>query len=102
MRIGRVATDVTAFAHRYSEHNMFVVVAWPLGLDGGPHIDYIRRFWSELEPSIYGYYTNEVADEALSKVHANYQGNFERLLVLKKRYDLGNLFRLNANINSNA
>ena len=81
---------------------MYVVVVWHLELDGGPHIDYIRQYWSELDPSTYGYYTNEVADEAQSKVHANYQGNFERLLVLKKRYDLGNLFRLNANSNPNA
>lgn len=100
--ISRVPTDATAFAHRYSEYNMYVIVAWPLELGAGPHVDYIRRYWSELEPSTYGYYTNEVTDEAQSKVHANYQGNFERLLVVKKRYDPGNLFRLNANIDPNA
>ena len=100
--IGRVPSDATAFAHRYSEHSLFVIVAWPLQLDAGPHIDYIRRYWSELEPSTYGYYTNVVGDEAQIKVHANYQGNFERLLILKKRYDPDNLFRLNANIDPNA
>ncbi len=100
--IGRVPTDATAFAHRYTEYNMFISVAWPLDLESRPHIEYIRRHWSKIAPSTYGYYTNDVSDEPQSKVHANYQGNFERLLVVKKRYDPDNLFRLNANIDPNA
>ncbi len=99
--IGRVAADATAFAHRYSTHNMFAVVSWPLDMDAAPHVGYVKRYWAELEPFTYGYYTNEVADEAQSNVHANYQGNFERLLGLKKKYDPANLFRLNANIDPN-
>jgi FAD binding domain/Berberine and berberine like len=99
--IGRVAADATAFAHRYSKHNMFAVVTWPLDKAAEPHIKYIRRYWAGLEPFTYGYYTNEVGDEPQSKVHANYQGNFERLLSLKKKYDPANLFRLNANIDPN-
>lgn len=96
--IGRVAADATAFAHRRSQHNMFATVTWPLDSDPSPHIAYIRKFWKDLEPSTDGYYTNEVGDEPQSKVHANYQGNFTRLLALKNKYDPGNLFRLNANI----
>ena len=99
--IGRVATDATAFAHRSSKHNLFIVVNWPLDFVAEPHIEYIRRYWSDIEPHTHGYYTNEVADEPQSKVHANYQGNLERLLAVKKRYDPGNLFRLNANIDPN-
>jgi hypothetical protein len=30
--------------------------------------------------------------------HGNYQGNFPRLLEIKRKYDPTNLFRLNANI----
>ncbi|MDH3641894.1 MAG: BBE domain-containing protein [Gammaproteobacteria bacterium] len=100
--IGRVETDATAFAHRYSKSNLFIIVNWPLDFVAEPHIEYIRQFWADLEPHTYGLYTNDVAYEAQSKVHANYQGNFERLLTLKKKYDPGNLFRLNANIDPNA
>jgi FAD/FMN-containing dehydrogenase len=53
-------------------------------------------------PYTYGFYTNEIADEAQSVVNANYQGNFERLLKVKDEYDPTNLFRLNANIRRTA
>ncbi len=97
--IGRVASDATAFAHRKSKANMLPVVGWPMQDDAAPHIDYIRRYWRTLEPATDGYYTVDTADEAREVRHANYQGNFPRLLAIKKKYDPGNLFRLNANIN---
>jgi FAD/FMN-containing dehydrogenase len=51
-----------------------------------------------MAPFTDGYYTNETADEAQKVVDRNYRGNYDRLRALKKRYDPGNLFRLNANI----
>ncbi len=96
--IGRVAQDATAFPHRRATHNMFAVVSWSLDDDAAPHVGYIKRFWSGLEPYTDGYYTNEVADEAQSVVDSNYQGNLARMRAVKKMYDPGNLFRLNANV----
>ena len=96
--IGRVAPEATAFPHRHSKHNMFSVVAWKLDGDPAPHIRYIKDYWDTLERYTDGYYTNEVGDEAQAVVDDNYQGNIGRLRVLKKKYDPGNLFRLNANV----
>ena len=96
--IGRVAADATAFAHRKSQSNMFAVVTWSLDGERTPHVQYVRDYWKSLAPRTDGFYTNESSDEPASKVHANYQGNFDRLLALKNQYDPGNLFRLNANI----
>ena len=96
--IGRVATDATAFPHRHSKHNMFAVVSWSLAGDAAPHVRYIKDYWSTLEPFTDGYYTNEVGDEAQPIVDDNYQGNIGRLRTIKKKYDPGNLFRLNANV----
>jgi FAD/FMN-containing dehydrogenase len=96
--IARVPANATAFAHRKAQANMFVTVAWPLENDATPHVDYIRKYWKDLEPYTDGWYTNESSDETSSKMHANYQGNFERLLKVKNQYDPDNLFRLNANI----
>ena len=78
---------------------MFLIVQWPNEDDSAPHIDYIRKYWSTLEPATDGYYTVDTSDESREVRHANYQGNFPRLLELKKKYDPTNLFRLNANIN---
>ena len=97
--IGRVPVEATAFAHRKSIANMFVIVQWPNEDDAAPHVDYIRRYWSTLEPATDGYYTVDTANESREVRHANYQANFPRLLALKKKYDPTNLFRLNANIN---
>jgi FAD/FMN-containing dehydrogenase len=61
-------------------------------------VDYIRKYWKDLEPYTDGWYTNEASDESVPVLNANYQGNFERLLKVKNQYDPDNLFRLNANI----
>jgi hypothetical protein len=96
--IERVSVDATAFPHRYASHTMFSLIDWPLDADSDPHKAWQRRYWSTLEPFTDGYYTNETADEGQKAINSNYRGNYERLLFLKKRYDPGNLFRLNANI----
>ncbi len=96
--IGRVAKDATAFPHRASKNNMFAVVSWSLADDPSPHIRYVKDYWASLERFTDGYYTNEVADEAQSIVDDNYQGNLPRMRAVKKQYDPGNLFRLNANV----
>jgi FAD/FMN-containing dehydrogenase len=96
--IERVPVDATAFPHRYASHTMFSLIDWPLDADSEPHKEWQRRYWSTLEPFTDGYYTNETANEGQRAINRNYKGNYERLLFLKKRYDPGNLFRLNANI----
>jgi FAD/FMN-containing dehydrogenase len=96
--IGRIAADATAFPHRRSTHNMLAIVTWSLADDAGPHMQYLRQFWSGLERFTNGYYTNETADEGQRVIDANYQGNLGRLREVKKKYDPTNLFRLNANV----
>jgi len=97
--VARVRADATAFPHRYATHNMLSVVSWKLDRDGAPHMDWLRRFWAGgPEAFTRGYYTVETADEAQSVRDDNYQGNLPRLRQIKKKYDPGNLFRLNANV----
>ena len=97
--IGRVAASETAFAHRKSIANMFLIVQWPVDVEAASHVNYIRKWWAAVEPATDGYYTVDTSDESRKERHGNYQGNFPRLMELKKKYDPTNLFRLNANIN---
>jgi hypothetical protein len=96
--IGRVPADATAFAHRKSIANMFIVIEWPLAEPADPFIAYGRKKWKDFEPFINGWYTNEVKDEGAKTINGNYQGNYERLVRVKQQYDPTNLFRLNANV----
>jgi hypothetical protein len=96
--IGRVPANATAFAHRKSVANMFAVVEWPLEESRDSHVRYIKEYWKDFEPFTNGWYTNEIADQSAGTVNKNYQGNYERLVKVKNRYDPTNLFRLNANV----
>lgn len=96
--IRRVAPDATAFAHRHVQHGMFSVVSWKLASDPAPHTRYIKDFWATLEPFTLGRYTNSIGDEPQKLVSDNYGIALPRLQALKKKYDPGNLFRLNANV----
>ena len=100
--IGRVAADATAFAHRNSATNMLLFIDWPAANDATQHIDYIRSYWKTVESYTDGFYTNDASDESRKMFQSNYQGNFDRLLTVKKQYDPTNLFRLNTNIDPTA
>ena len=97
---GRVAEGATAFAQRDSVANMMTVAGWPVsGGDGAAHMQAARKYWSTLDPFTRGFYVNDLAREATAKdINANYRGNYQRLVAIKKSYDPTNLFRLNANV----
>ncbi len=96
--IGRVAADATAFVHRDSRHHMLCNVRWPMGTDGAEHIAYIEDFWKGVESHTQGFYTNDMLGQSQAMVNRNYRGNYDRLVEIKNKYDPGNLFRLNANV----
>jgi FAD/FMN-containing dehydrogenase len=96
--IGRVPADATAFPHRYANFNMMLTTAWKPDQPGTSHIAYMRQFWRHLSPYTHGFYTNEADDDNSALWDRNYQGNFARLVDIKRRYDPDNIFRLNANI----
>jgi FAD/FMN-containing dehydrogenase len=98
--ISRVAPENTAYFNRGASHNLGVFTSWkmPPG-DRQRDIDWVRRAWTQIEPQTRGQYVNLAAtDDREVRVHDAYGANYPRLAALKKRYDPGNLFRLNANV----
>jgi len=96
--IGRVNPDATAFNHRKARFDLLVLGGWADPAQTAEHNAWIKGFWSELEPYTRGYYFNTTIGDSQEKVRANFGANYPRLVQLKNRYDPGNLFRLNANV----
>jgi hypothetical protein len=94
-----VAPDGTAF--RYRRAGWAEVIA---GVDPDPgNADVLRDwcvgYWEATHPhSAGGAYVNFMMDEGDERVRATYQGNYDRLVAAKRRYDPDNVFHVNQNI----
>jgi FAD/FMN-containing dehydrogenase len=98
--ISRVRPQDTAYFNRKATHNVGVFEGWTMpATDSTGKTDWVRKAWTQIEPLTHGQYVNLAAtDDREARVHAAYGDNYARLAELKKHYDPGNLFRLNANI----
>ena len=77
---------------------MFATVTWPAESPPDAHIAFLRNYWKSLEPFTKGFYVNDYYEASQEAVNKNYQGNYDRLVAVKNKYDPSNLFRLNANV----
>jgi Berberine and berberine like. len=60
---------------------------------------WVRRYYDAVAPhSEEGGYVNFMAGDDQGRIRANYRGNYDRLVAVKRTYDPGNLFHLNQNI----
>lgn len=100
--IGRVAPDATAFPNRKAKYWVMLNVRSKDATEDAARIEGVREAWKNIEPLTSGFYVNSMSDEQYKKVDANYGQNYPRLVALKNKYDPGNLFRLNANIQPTA
>ena len=93
------APAMTAFPNRDMLFTLGAHSVWP-NKDGiEENTAKMRANWHELAPLTKGFYTNYVdSDVTMAGYRENYGANFERLVVLKAKYDPNNLFRLNANV----
>jgi FAD/FMN-containing dehydrogenase len=97
--IARVAPNATAFPQRHVLANVLALVFWRFGDNAASHVQWIRNYWTRLEPFADGFYVNDTASDATAAaIQANYRQNHDRLVEVKNKYDPKNLFRLNANV----
>ena len=95
----RVGTHDTAFSYR--DANFAVVI---VGIDPDPGRKDVITNWCKAyfdathQYSAGGAYINFMAGDDQERVASNYGASYERLFNLKKKYDAGNLFRMNQNI----
>ncbi|MHC4416911.1 MAG: FAD-binding oxidoreductase [Planctomycetota bacterium] len=98
--VARVGAHDNAFGSREAEYNLLI-----LGISDDPGLDdaikvWARGFWNAVRPfSTGGVYVNYMDRDESERIGDAYGSmHYARLVELKKRYDPGNLFRLNQNI----
>ena len=97
--MARVPVDATAFPHRDKAFYIAADNAWEDELRPERHIAWTEAFWQAVAPYTDGAYAGFLEDEGADRVRAAYTpATYTRLAEIKRRYDPGNLFRLNPNI----
>jgi FAD binding domain/Berberine and berberine like len=95
----RVPADATAFAYRDGGWAGIIAGVDPDPANAGLISQWARDYWQELHPaSAGGAYINFMMDEGQDRIKASYRGNYDRLTQIKDRYDPGNTFHINQNI----
>ena len=95
----RVAPDATAFAYRDATFATVIAGMWPEPADNEANIKWVRDYYDATAPlSEEGGYVNFMAEDDQERVKANYKGNYDRLVEVKRKYDPDNFFHLNQNI----
>lgn len=96
----RVPAGDTAFGLRQDQWDVNVVSEWTEAAERDRHVEWARRTWTHVEPQISGatYVNHLAADDTPQRVRASFGPNYQRLVALKRTWDPGNMFRLNANI----
>jgi len=97
--ISHVGEEATAYNGRGAGHTINIngTTATAEGFD--EERDWVRSFWSALEPHHTSVYVNFLMDEGEDRIRQAYgAAKYERLKALKRQYDPDNFFRLNQNI----
>lgn len=94
--VQRVGELDTAFPHRNAEIMIVIAAGWMDPAQDQELIAACRAYHKAIEPHLGGYYSNIDYDHESAR--GNYGPAYARLADIKGRYDPGNLFRLNSNI----
>jgi FAD/FMN-containing dehydrogenase len=94
-----VPAAATAYPNRDAAYDSFPVSIWSDPAADEANIAWAREMYAALQPfGMGGVYANNLGDEGQDRVKEAYGQNYDRLLMLKRKYDPNNLFRLNQNV----
>ncbi|WP_163380766.1 FAD-binding oxidoreductase [Cyclobacterium sp. SYSU L10401] len=97
--VHRMDKHETAWSKRDANWSMVIV-----GVDADPKnkkriANWARDYWEALHPhSAGGSYINFLMEEGEERIRGTYGDNYNRLVEIKNKYDPGNFFRVNQNI----
>ncbi|WP_214367777.1 FAD-binding oxidoreductase [Pseudonocardia sp. H11422] len=95
----RVAPEATAFPYRDANFAAVIAGMWPDPAANDANIAWVRDYYEATAPhSEAGGYINFMGADDQGRITANYRGNYDRLVDVKRKYDPDNLFHLNQNI----
>jgi hypothetical protein len=98
--VHRRAADATAWNCRDAAWSMVIVAVDSDPAKAAALKTWARAYWEAVHPfNLAGAYPNFMMDdEGTARLKASYGGNYDRLVEAKRKYDPGNLFRVNQNI----
>jgi FAD/FMN-containing dehydrogenase len=98
--VGREDPEGSAFEDRRAAHAVNIDAVWSEPVRAPACIAWTRDFWEAVRPYSTGrVYVNFLGEEGQDRVRGAYgEAKYERLQVLKRKYDPTNFFRLNQNI----
>jgi UDP-N-acetylenolpyruvoylglucosamine reductase len=97
--VQRVGRKDTPFSYRDARWASVIVGVDPDPASRESITQWCKNYWDALHPhSAGGAYINFMMDEGEDRVKATYREHYDRLASTKRKYDPGNLFRVNQNI----
>lgn len=95
----RVPVAETAFGLRRVQYSINIMPAWDNPTLAEKCIAWARKVAADMRSfGASDAYVNYLGDEGAAAIRASYGANYERLSILKAKYDPENLFRFNQNI----
>jgi FAD/FMN-containing dehydrogenase len=99
----RHSVDSTAFPTRTAPIDCVLISIWTDPAEDAHHIDWTRKFHAAMRPWSDGtVYVNALDQDDTMRIAEAYGPNYARLCAVKARYDPGNRFRRNQNIQPHA
>ncbi len=97
--VQRVGKSETAFSYRDVTWAEVIVGVDPDPANKDKITSWTKEYWDALHPySAGGAYVNFMMEEGQDRIRTTYRDNYQRLAIVKKKYDPTNFFRVNQNI----
>jgi hypothetical protein len=72
--------------------------SWTTPTEKESAVRWVKDLRDRLRPFAHGTYVNQLGETSDELVRAAYSGNYARLSQIKRKYDPGNVLRINQNI----